>query len=501
MHDISVAILAQAVQWGFFFCSGYVRSHWCCASQHGWRLVMRHLIWLSTALVVLHTVMPHVRGIAAKRERTRRAVKLGYAPSTWKMRQQWIAVPSPLASAGGVMLQSLQRHWQHDALTNQRNHHGRVATLAAAPLLSNDELKESLALHKAAGKAKHGVSKSRFHWADVHDNSDDRDDAVFLSDPWAQHPPSSNVESTPLPRPLGSDTGSREDSQELNADAIPFVPRDHQFLTNVHTLLADVVNQNSLMLAWVGQLLSAQGHHAIAPGTWQEAHNSTDAPGVEPQDENDVFESRAEATETTSPIEKKVIESISGEVLPVVQQVCGAFAEGIVQRLTVLAERVASLESSKNEVQATVGSDSSADVQATVAPSESPGKDVQATVGKRRRKRKSKRKLQQSVAAPRERQTSLTPDVLVDTGDEAEQLSSSSRTRVILMMRRRLRNVKAPFHNRILPRLLRHLVRRRQSPRNCAASTPKAIANLVTDVGTHMEMGQRKRLKSGLPKP
>ena len=120
--------------------------------------------------------MPHLRSVASKALRTRRALYLGYAPSC-NAHMEVIQVPSPIAKATRAAAASLAVHLKHDCLTEETNHHGRLASLHAMQRghIDLEESKMAMATHKDSGKQKHNVSADkgrRALWADLEDFSE-----------------------------------------------------------------------------------------------------------------------------------------------------------------------------------------------------------------------------------------------------------------------------------------------------------------------------------------
>ena len=87
-----------------------------------------------------------------------------------------MAVPLPIASAARAAIQSLTEHRSHDGMTLESNHFARLASLHAFQQghISEAQAKLAATHHRAAGRLKHGISKSKAQvpkklWADLDD--------------------------------------------------------------------------------------------------------------------------------------------------------------------------------------------------------------------------------------------------------------------------------------------------------------------------------------------
>ena len=110
--------------------------------------------------------------------------------------KQLIEVDSVLAKPLATMAKSLQYHITHDEFAHCTSHHGRLATRAAAHIIPKEEYKSATFWHKAAGEAKHNISKvkSRLKWANVSPDE--------APDDWEDFAAASGVEASILPDEL-----------------------------------------------------------------------------------------------------------------------------------------------------------------------------------------------------------------------------------------------------------------------------------------------------------
>ena len=166
---ISVAILAQATDCIKYYLGNISLFSAGCDRRPLWVTVLLFIIVGSSA----YSGMPHTRSIAGKRNRTTRALRLGYAPSCNDF-TDIISVPSHISSATRAAARSLADHFSHDNLTSESNHFARLASLHAHQQghLSDDQAKQAAIHHRDAGRLKHGISAKirKPRWTDLVDD-------------------------------------------------------------------------------------------------------------------------------------------------------------------------------------------------------------------------------------------------------------------------------------------------------------------------------------------
>ena len=128
--------------------------------------------------------MPHVYSEEARVRRRDRAARLGYVEPRPKG-HRYILVEARYEQAVRAACGSLRMHFEHDDLTKEQHHHGRLATLCAKQFgaIGENEFDEANRWHRRAGRLKHGISR----WRVKPDASDDvgDTDVVYMNDPWA----------------------------------------------------------------------------------------------------------------------------------------------------------------------------------------------------------------------------------------------------------------------------------------------------------------------------
>ncbi len=118
----------------------------------------------------------------------------GFLAARPGLERRFLEVDDRVHSAAKQVVRSMELHLKHDMLVGETHHHARLATLAARELLPRGTLVDALATHRAAGRAKHGVSaaaasatssarRGAVRWSSLED--DVTEDLVFANDPWA----------------------------------------------------------------------------------------------------------------------------------------------------------------------------------------------------------------------------------------------------------------------------------------------------------------------------
>lgn len=290
------------------------------------------LLFAAFVVALLFNYMPHLRKATVRRERYRRAVRLGYVVEHPSHGKSIISVDSEVAHAAQTMAASLAAHRKHDAISGVVHASATDATLAAKGSISRDEVKTSLALHRKANVAKHLISRPRpplqEHRSSWADDSEVHADAEL-------HDVGAPSDKSPL-----SDTEMQSEG-ELNPDAPPFVPQ----CSAGDSLLLHVVAQNSVMLEAVTRLLQDRCSPIPAPGDWSAAGRPHDAESVATLKQSVLQEAVPMVQQICNDAVSVNLEQAQVETVQEIQKVCDNLTAAVMKRLTALAERVAEVES------------------------------------------------------------------------------------------------------------------------------------------------------------
>jgi len=131
-----------------------VRSHFGSSCSRS--VARSRSLWLRIAVCGVCVVMPtRHHSLAALVKRRERASMRGYVCAKPRSGMKYVEVCEKVAVRAKVIIKSLEVHNNHEEAVGQRCHFARVATHAAAHLLSDHEHQEALRNHRAAGRAKH----------------------------------------------------------------------------------------------------------------------------------------------------------------------------------------------------------------------------------------------------------------------------------------------------------------------------------------------------------
>ena len=114
--------------------------------------------------------MPHLRKPEkwlARRDRALQKGFLKWVPDG----HQWLLVPSEIAGPAKVITRGLAEHVQLDKASGVPHHHLAHAALAAKSVVGEERCRRALALNKACGNAKHGISRTVLSASSVPDGS------------------------------------------------------------------------------------------------------------------------------------------------------------------------------------------------------------------------------------------------------------------------------------------------------------------------------------------
>jgi len=178
---------------------------------------------------VFHT-MVHCHSVTARLKRTQRALDRGFLRPRPQPGFSWVATQTEVAPRLRDLARSLEAHRAHEAISGIHCHHASGAALVAKPLMTADDFKQSVLLHKRANAARHQP------WADLHDPENAHSgslsgDPIFDHDPWACYTTSSTRTPSPSPSWSSSDTSGVEllarGSCALSCSARDFTPHSH----------------------------------------------------------------------------------------------------------------------------------------------------------------------------------------------------------------------------------------------------------------------------------
>eukprot|EP00929_Paragymnodinium_shiwhaense_P000324 TRINITY_DN100571_c0_g1_i1.p1 TRINITY_DN100571_c0_g1~~TRINITY_DN100571_c0_g1_i1.p1 ORF type:complete len:573 (+),score=72.24 TRINITY_DN100571_c0_g1_i1:107-1720(+) len=147
------------------------------------------LAWLFVVLILVvalpgkSCVMPHTHSAAKSAERHQRAIDRGFLRPR-RPDHTWIMAPSPMAPAVRTVAKAMATHVSLDEASGVSHHHLYDAAQASRASLSPKVYEDILALSRAAGRAKHNVSRrprnpsveakhgvSKQLWADLYDSA------------------------------------------------------------------------------------------------------------------------------------------------------------------------------------------------------------------------------------------------------------------------------------------------------------------------------------------
>mmetsp|Transcript_82100 Transcript_82100/g.142717 ORF Transcript_82100/g.142717 Transcript_82100/m.142717 type:complete len:104 (+) Transcript_82100:51-362(+) len=98
--------------------------------------------------------MPHSHSKAAASRRRARAVERGYIQLVPDGCAH-VCVPQVVAQRTKLVAKSLAKQHAHLALAQQPSHTAAISALRVRQILSDEELKDTMLVHKAANSAKH----------------------------------------------------------------------------------------------------------------------------------------------------------------------------------------------------------------------------------------------------------------------------------------------------------------------------------------------------------